>query len=111
LLVFKLVSINKHFSVLYYSPDFYRSGYESNLFIDLSFPVQSTWSSFQGSPAVEPWQSAVCGAFAGGTAAALTTPLDVAKTRIMLAQAGATEVKLSIPQLLVSIGRKEGIRG
>ena len=53
----------------------------------------------------------MCGALAGGTAAALTTPLDVAKTRIMLAQAGATEVKLSIPQLLVSIGRKEGIRG
>ena len=76
-----------------------------------SFPLtQTTWSSLQGSP-VDPWQSAVCGAIAGGTSAAITTPLDVAKTRVMLAQAGAAEVKVSIPQLLVSIGKKEGIRG
>ena len=36
--------------------------------------------------AVDPWQGAVCGAISGGLAAALTTPLDVLKTRIMLAQ-------------------------
>ena len=39
----------------------------------------------QGRP-VEPWQGAVCGAVAGGFSAAVTTPLDVLKTRIMLAQ-------------------------
>ena len=46
---------------------------------------QSRWSAYQGSPVVA-WQSAVTGAISGGTAAAITTPLDVAKTRIMLAQ-------------------------
>ncbi len=34
---------------------------------------------------LEAWQGAVCGAVAGGIAAGCTTPLDVAKTRIMLA--------------------------
>jgi solute carrier family 25 S-adenosylmethionine transporter 26 len=33
---------------------------------------------------VRPYQGALCGSFAGGIAAAATTPLDVMKTRLML---------------------------
>jgi len=51
-------------------------------------------------------ESAVCGAGAGVVAAVTTTPLDVAKTRIMLA-----EDKLGAIQVLTSIYRKEGFPG
>ena len=64
--------------------------------VDLSSPFQWMWTQRQGYP-VEPWQGAVCGAGAGGISAAITTPLDVAKTRIMLAR-----VKRNVASTLVS---------
>ncbi|CAG8852175.1 28250_t:CDS:2, partial [Racocetra persica] len=33
---------------------------------------------------IEPWEAAICGSFAGGITAGVTTPLDVIKTRLML---------------------------
>ena len=53
-----------------------------------------------------PWQSAVVGAVAGGIAAAVTTPIDVAKTRIML----STEPEARLYSVLVALFRREGAR-
>ncbi|KRZ66815.1 S-adenosylmethionine mitochondrial carrier protein [Trichinella papuae] len=57
-----------------------------------------------------PWECAACGSIAGATAAGITTPLDVAKTRIMLS------VKLgrdnySVISTLMDIWENKGIRG
>ncbi|KAG8435874.1 hypothetical protein GDO86_007099 [Hymenochirus boettgeri] len=61
--------------------------------------------------AVDSWQSAVCGAFAGGLAAAITTPLDVAKTRIMLAKTGSGAASGNVLFALHEIWMTRGITG
>ncbi|XP_009867699.1 PREDICTED: S-adenosylmethionine mitochondrial carrier protein-like [Apaloderma vittatum] len=68
------------------------------------------WSWKQGH-VVDSWQSAVCGAFAGGFAAAVTTPLDVAKTRIMLAKAGSSNASGNVLTALRGIWRTQGLSG
>ncbi|CAB3229328.1 unnamed protein product [Arctia plantaginis] len=58
-------------------------------------------------------QSATCGSVAGMFAAALTTPLDLAKTRIMLAEAnaGLHVNKLRVTTILTDIYCTSGIKG
>lgn len=78
----------------------------------IQFPLweylKTQWEPFTGLP-LNPVYVAMCGAVSGAVAAGLTTPLDVLKTRIMLAEAG-TKNK-SIPRILKSIYRDHGIRG
>lgn len=60
-------------------------------FAFIQFPIweklKKEWTASQGSPVLG-WQSALCGSLSGGLAAAVTTPLDVCKTRLMLDSTG-----------------------
>lgn len=60
-----------------------------------------------------PLESASCGSVAGAVAAAVTTPLDVAKTRIMLSEKlhGPEGNKLTVRGVLTDIFKLDGVRG
>jgi len=97
---------------------FYR-GYWSTVareipFSCIQFPLwesfKTAWAERQGCP-VSAWQSSLCGAASGGIAAAVTTPLDVAKTRIILAQKGTLESKGNIAQTISAVYSESGVRG
>ncbi|XP_060239811.1 mitochondrial S-adenosylmethionine carrier protein isoform X4 [Meriones unguiculatus] len=72
--------------------------------------LKALWSWRQGH-VVDSWQSAVCGAFAGGFAAVVTTPLDVAKTRIMLAKAGSSTAVGNVLSAMHGVWRSQGLAG
>ncbi|XP_058144130.1 mitochondrial S-adenosylmethionine carrier protein isoform X4 [Dasypus novemcinctus] len=72
--------------------------------------LKALWS-WRQDHVVDSWQSAVCGAFAGGVAAAVTTPLDVAKTRIMLAKAGSSTASGNVLSALHGVWRTQGPAG
>ncbi|XP_027745096.1 S-adenosylmethionine mitochondrial carrier protein isoform X1 [Empidonax traillii] len=94
-------------------------GYKSTVLREIPFSLvqfplweslKDLWSWKQGH-VVDSWQSAVCGAFAGGFAAVVTTPLDVAKTRIMLAKAGSRNASGNVLTALSGIWRTQGLSG
>ncbi|XP_011349549.1 S-adenosylmethionine mitochondrial carrier protein homolog isoform X2 [Ooceraea biroi] len=60
---------------------------------------------------IYPAESAICGAIAGGISAAVTTPLDVAKTRIMLADRTLFSSELTISNVLYKIYIENGVHG
>mmetsp|Transcript_11816 Transcript_11816/g.15438 ORF Transcript_11816/g.15438 Transcript_11816/m.15438 type:complete len:342 (+) Transcript_11816:135-1160(+) len=55
-----------------------------------------------------PWEGSLCGSLAGGIAAALTTPLDVAKTRLMTSEPGQYKNLLNCLQTVLA---EEGMAG
>jgi solute carrier family 25 (mitochondrial S-adenosylmethionine transporter), member 26 len=69
-------------------------GYGITLFREIPFAmiqfpiyefVKQYWADhYRNGVTVHPFQAAACGSFSGGIAAAITTPLDVIKTRLML---------------------------
>ncbi|KAH9949835.1 S-adenosylmethionine transporter [Amylocystis lapponica] len=71
-------------------------------FTSLQFPLyellKKRLSRSLGRDPLYPHEAAICGSFAGAVAAALTTPLDVLKTRVMLDMRDPTKQKL--PSLL-----------
>ncbi|XP_066208026.1 mitochondrial S-adenosylmethionine carrier protein isoform X2 [Saccopteryx leptura] len=72
--------------------------------------LKALWS-WRQDRVLDSWQSAVCGAFAGGLAAAVTTPLDVAKTRIMLAKPGSSTASGNVLSALHGVWRTQGLPG
>ena len=96
---------------------FYR-GYWNTVFREVPFSfiqyplwefLKMRWTRYQSHP-VQAWQSSLCGALAGGFSAAVTTPLDVAKTRVMLAKKDCPTTKVNPFRVLVLIGKDEGIQ-
>ncbi|KAJ3071032.1 hypothetical protein HDU98_005918 [Podochytrium sp. JEL0797] len=91
-------------------------GYAMTIFREIpfccvQFPLfeymKKSWGKAQGRKA-EPLEAAVCGSISGGIAAAVTTPLDVVKTRIMLSQNTSANTYNSIPGSFSKIVREEG---
>lgn len=81
----------------------------------IQFPIleylKTTYrANFKNNIPLESWEVAVCGAVAGGFSAAVTTPLDVAKTRIMLADKKSA-AKMRVRSVLKSVYLEQGFRG
>jgi solute carrier family 25 S-adenosylmethionine transporter 26 len=77
----------------------------------LQFPLyeafKKEWTIRQGHDTA-PYQGALCGSFAGAIAATVTTPLDVAKTRLML---GADAHGVRYTTMLTTLSRVYGEAG
>ncbi|EMD31375.1 hypothetical protein CERSUDRAFT_119766 [Gelatoporia subvermispora B] len=98
---------------------FYR-GFGSTImreipFTSLQFPLYEMlkvqMARALGKEKLPAYEAALCGSFSGGVAAALTTPLDVLKTRVMLDLRDTTKQKMpSLPARFKQIYITEGVK-
>lgn len=95
---------------------FYR-GYFSTVareipFSFIQFPLWEFLKHMFANPdSLLTWQAAVCGAISGGIAGGLTTPLDVAKTRIILAERTSHLAAGSMYAALKTVWHEKGLPG
>lgn len=98
---------------------FLYRGYWSTVFRDMPFSLIQfpLWEYFKDiwhlyvERDIYPIESAVCGSLSGAIAATFTTPLDVAKTRIMLASKTTQSSQLKLAMMLRGIYADRGING
>lgn len=78
----------------------------------IQFPLyeflKKKWGEVGDEGELKTWQTSVCGSVAGGVSAALTTPLDVVKTRLMTQRMGVDKYR-GILHGLRTIAREEGM--
>ncbi|KAL7301816.1 hypothetical protein TKK_0005424 [Trichogramma kaykai] len=94
-------------------------GYGSTVLRDLPFGLlqMPLWEYFKLSwtdrvkRECTPVESAACGALSVAISAAVTTPLDVAKTRIMLSSTSADKKEVRISTMLIEVYKLHGVRG
>ena len=95
---------------------FYR-GFWSTVWRDVPFsfiqlPLWELLKKYVGKgDEVSPQQSAICGAVSGCAAASITNPLDVAKTRIMLASKDTCLARGSISSAMRVVYQEKGLIG
>ncbi|XP_015519354.1 mitochondrial S-adenosylmethionine carrier protein [Neodiprion pinetum] len=94
-------------------------GYGSTVLRDLPFGLiqMPLWEYFklcwkrQACRDCTPLEGAICGAGSVAVAAVITTPLDVAKTRIMLSDTSAEKDEVKISTMLKEVYREKGAKG
>ncbi|VEU23904.1 DEKNAAC105144 [Brettanomyces naardenensis] len=83
-------------------------------FTVIQFPLYESlklhWAEHDNVDRVSPGKGAICGSIAGGVAAALTTPLDVLKTRLMLHTERVSAVHM-VKQMIEKEGYKVFLSG